>query len=420
MKTIYHDDAYSADDWSLIVNGEEPPRPVVTEDTTDRVNLENEYLSQVFQKFTYYAVPQRKEEIGEEGEVRHDETPMVFEVVSIRGAHSRPHLMPTFESADDIVLTAALAIEVQPMQLQPGHAVDVHDLSNNASLHVFKDADAYWISARDVAPFSALGRELVEYRRVTNSDDENGVLVLADVHKAKPRCSIMDPNCPTLCITWALRNAGWTPFKKTMIVKADNVAKKECDGREAVKWKFYFQVLWIIDKILPLTSSVPSQQPIKFYKFLLRGVPVEPYLTDQQYTLVLNDVLKKKGKPLVPLEDVGAPTALPAPVPLPLDDDDGFIVDEEPQPKAKAKAKATQRSGGSSGSGGVAPVPILAGPQPPREPSAERDPPPREPGPIHRPDPDPDILVHEADSDDGVISEKELGVYSFRGSFEIP
>ena len=132
-----------------------------------------------------------------------------------------------------------------------------------------------------------------------------------------------------------------------------------------MRWKPYFQVLCCIEKCLPLTSCVPSQQPGKFYNILLRGGAVEPYLGDKHYTRVLNEILAKKGEPLVAVEDEPrAPLPPPPRVPaLDLDDDDGIILGEpvpppEPKPKARASSSSGVGSGLAKGPPTKAPLPL--------------------------------------------------------------
>ena len=69
-------------------------------------------MSAVLVRDHYYAVPERVESINEDGnqEVHYEMSP--FQVVGVRGSHSRPHVMHTFESADEPALYASLAVEL--------------------------------------------------------------------------------------------------------------------------------------------------------------------------------------------------------------------------------------------------------------------------------------------------------------------
>ena len=222
----------------------------------------------------------------------------------------------------------------------------------------------------------------------------------------------MDDMCPTLCITHELKSLGWRALQKHAVVTTANVHQKICDGREAIRWKPYFQVLYSVDQCLPLTSKIPSGQPQKFYKILLRGERAEPGLSDKEYTVILNAILKKKGKPPVPADP---PLPLPPPFALPLDDDENFIADgpDEPEPKAKAKAKAKAKGQGR-GKGGkpdhdawlappaIGPPPPPVRPPAPGSPLAITDGPVVVPGPAVDPPPS-DTETGSGIDDDGMI-----------------
>ena len=162
---------------------------------------------------------------------------------------------------------------------------------------------------------------------------------------------VLDDRCPTLCVVHQLTKDGWRGHNKTTIVNASNVAMKIYDTRVATRWKPYFQSLIAVNRTLPLTSSIPSGQPGKFYKLLLAGVRAEPYMGGPHYTLAVNDILKKKGKLPLPLENVALkdePVAAPALMDY---DDDAIVGAEPPQPapKPKPKPKATAASGSGDG-----------------------------------------------------------------------
>ena len=60
------------------------------------------------------------------------------------------------------------------------------------------------------------------------------------------------------------------------------------DGREAVAMKAYYIVVLDIVRFLPLSSSsIPSNQPIGYYRLLLEGRNVEPGLGAIEYRRLL-------------------------------------------------------------------------------------------------------------------------------------
>ena len=70
------------------------------------------------------------------------------------------------------------------------------------------------------------------------------------------------------------------------------------DGREAISMKAYYIVLANIGKCLPLASTIPSDQPILFYKLLLEGVKVEPGPGHQHYLALTRGVAPVDPPPL--------------------------------------------------------------------------------------------------------------------------
>ena len=289
-RRIYHDDEFSQQDWSAIVEKEVGVPAAETEKTSDRLALENEYLDVALDRNHYYSVPVPREEFREDGKVETVQEMQYFQVLTKFGSHRRPKLMPTFDVQEDIPSTASLAVEVLPLQRLPGPVT----MGDGDEVHVFQDADPYWVRATDIAPWAAMGKLLKRWANADLSEDQEDVLVLSGSQVVKAPYHPLDDRCPTLCITAQVKKEGWTDYKRTMVVTAENVGKKECDGREAVKWKPYFQVLLAVDRCLPLTSAIPSQQPQKFYKILLRGGTAEPYRSDKEYTVVLNEILKTK------------------------------------------------------------------------------------------------------------------------------
>ena len=153
LHRIYHDDDLSAQDWSTILNLEQPTRPVVSEDADNLTQLQTEYLAGTLVKNNFYAVPKPAEVVEEDGRrVQRDEVEF-FQVLNITSAHSRPKVMHTFASADDVALYARLALEVQPYTrvMLAAAGVGAHADLENAEVYV--EADSYWVSALSLAPF---------------------------------------------------------------------------------------------------------------------------------------------------------------------------------------------------------------------------------------------------------------------------
>jgi len=382
-KRIYHDDTMAQENWSLIVDPEQEPRPVVADDNTGDTQMQNEYLEAVFERHHFYGVPERREDIGEDGNPRVEEDTLVFEVLGKRGGHSRPHLMPTFASADEVVLTASCCLEIQPMRRVTVSSEIPRALTDFNGIRLMRDMAPYWIDVRKLSNFDAMSHHMLTWGKERASTTEDGILVLSGCMRAKPNRHPLASDCPTMCVVWSLQHDGWSSENNLVVARPDNVGAKIFDGRLQTKFKPYYQVLYSVDKTLPLTSAIPSREPVKFYKLLLRGVQTEPGLSDKEYTRDLNIVLKKHKKELLPLEDVPA-TAI-----LPPDDDDGFICTDilpTPKPKARPKQNPGTRGGkGAKGSGRAAPPlplpPLEAPPAPPTPPVVDPPPGPGTPSP---------------------------------------
>ena len=408
-KRAYHDDDMAQQDWRSVVEGHAPSLPTPkTESPTAQRGLDIEYLNQVFfKKNHYYAVPIEDSFVDESGVEQVRQGNRIFQVVDTTGSHSRPHVVSTYTSVDELYLTASLALLVQPLAIVPVTAENVVDapVGGGHDMHrvsVFPDGDTEWINALDLAPMKRLTQELQSWRREEPSRERVGAIVLSDWWLARPTMTPLADNCPTLCVIRALLNAKWTEVKHKVVHTMGAIGATEFDSRAATRMKRYFQTLLELRKCLAYTSAVPSQEPIHFYDLLRAGKRVEPGLGAKHYLALWNNKRVEGGDAPLPLED-------DAPRPLQYDADDGIITDlPAPKPKAKPRAANPARRGGGGGRGRGAPGPPLPlgppvcpsgrggggdpdppPPAPPREPSPPPLPPPRGPSPaVH----DDDVL----------------------------
>jgi hypothetical protein len=183
-----------------------------------------------------------------------------------------------------------------------------------------------------LAPFESWSREALVWQRITEMDGHPGCLQLASPVKAKPLCGVIDDRCPTLSLVWTLKNMGWRSVQRG--VKHDTLAIGDFDGRTARRMKHYLVTLLRIAKCLPLTSAIPSQEPVVFYRCLLAGLRVEPGTSHKDLLVVYNQDRQKRQKE--PSTDAEAD--LLAIAPGSDDDSDGIMV-TLPAGKAKAKAR---------------------------------------------------------------------------------
>ena len=82
-----------------------------------------------------------------------------------------------------------------------------------------------------------------------------------------------------------LHRRGWRPTKTRVL--HDTAEVGEMVSREATKIKVYYVVLLEIHRCIPLSSTIPSDQPIAFFQMFLNGVAVEPGLGNSRYIAIL-------------------------------------------------------------------------------------------------------------------------------------
>ena len=270
-----------------------------------------------------------------------------FYVNDMTHSHARPHVMPTVETAHDPMLTQPICLNVQFYD-QTGAATQAAERAV-----VFPQADEEWLIPTRIAGFDDLAHNLFEWRQQSPSHEVGGCMVLEDKHKAKPNMSPLESNCPFIIVRGYLRQTGWTPV--SAICDHVDTTKGNFDGAKAMRMKPYMQTLLAISKTMPLTSHIPSREPVHFYQALLKGIKVEPGMSDRHYMLVIHDK-KKKGnvaEPL-PLDD-----ALP---PEPLDGEEVILALPEPPaapPTKRARTEAPPARRGaavSTASGSAGPV----------------------------------------------------------------
>ena len=330
--------------------------------------------------------------------------------------------MPTYESADTVALTAHIAVELQPLTPVVIHAEGAEDDGEvgPGPLVVYGDADTHWLPARSVANFEVLAHKLITWLSARASEETRGGIVLEREVRALPHLPLTDERCPMLNLVRELRKRGWAHVLHGVEHHADNALVKVYDGRLELRMKSYLMVCLQLAKCLALTSSIPSQEVVSFYRCLLNGLRVEPGEKNVVYAMLLNDHLGKKGKALLPLPDLD-----PAPI-KDGDDDDGIMAALPDSVKPK---KAAKSAGGHHGRR----KPPL--PPPPLPPPTEHGLPPPvvcplppEPGPAVDPPPDVrpvvgPVPIPKEDSDDdevkGVPPDTQRGPGARRGRDDV-
>ena len=150
------------------------------------------------------------------------------------------------------------------------------------------------------------------------------------------------------------------------------LAITEFDDFYATKMKYYFQCLLVLKRILPLTSHLPSRQPIRYYRLLLAGKKADPDLGSQMYMTMLKAAEETGGKPMIPIQDDEDPEEENEPI-AEIDDDVGVpMIPDAPKPKRR-KTAVPPTQGTASGSGSAPPPPLTGDPPPICDPSPHDD-----------------------------------------------
>ena len=306
MARIYREDQMAETDWKAIASMQRDARPVRTDDLNNLGACRNEYMGAQVAVGRHYAVEVPHEvPADDEGSARVENKQTVFEVLDIAQGTSRPHLIHTSDSADDVALRAPLALQVQFYD----HREPCADDPVADGEHVYLVGEPKWVVPEEIAEWEIFHKKLYKFRVVEGSQFP-GCLVLTTPVVATPPYDLMDSRCPALALVNHLLHIGWKAVDRR--VAHTTLAVGDFDGRAAIRQKTYFQVVASLDRCLPNTSSVPSRECISFYRLLLLGHKAEPGGSDASYMMVLNAerLRETKNKRLEPV-----PIAVPAPDP---------------------------------------------------------------------------------------------------------
>ena len=306
LRRVYREDAKALEDWSLICDrvkalgqGDAPKLPKEVKEVRQREELRREYLKATFVPLQWYGVNFPRSEQGEDGQAVEQPETRHFLVLNVIDAHSRPHLMPTIDTHKEVVNSSRLAFQVH-------HATVAREAVSALSADVevpgvivYHEEDPVWLDWKDLAPWEFLYDSLVVFSSVTGVEGQPGRTALSDPVLAKPTFALTDRRCPTLNIVSELLNCGWKEVQQT-VHHSSKSKGKVMDGREAARMKTYYLVLLDLQKHVRLApEGIPSDQPISFYKCLLKGLAgVLPHQGDKTYLRMLKD-----GAALPAIED---------------------------------------------------------------------------------------------------------------------
>lgn len=280
FEAIYHEDDKSEECWASVASPQPAPgQGIGSTDPTSVDALRIEYLLDVLKPRRWYQVELPVAGLDEHGRPERRRVLQHFQVVTMSSVKSRPHIMPTVETHMDPVVVKRLAIHIQEASVRavPG--------LGEGSIVVYPDADPRWIGYEDIGPWSPVRDTLSIFLDVQGVQEHAGCLQLSNVQLARPVHPLTDMKCPTLCILAELYRRGWKAVRGRQTHAS--IAIGPMDGREAIKMKSYYIVLVEIEKCFPLSTSIPSDQPIAYYLCLLAGHSVEPGLGAVEYQRIL-------------------------------------------------------------------------------------------------------------------------------------
>ena len=359
LSRIYREDAKADEDWTAIANKVPLDRPLPPHEATTRESLEREYLQTVLTPLQFYSVEVDIERQDEAGGLVKSTDNRYFQVLGAQTSQTRERTMHTVRSADDVTQQNGMLVQI--LWMDRWYAADHDD-----AVRVYAVDDPEWVHPQEIADFDNLQHRMTLYRQSVADNDHPACMIVSDPVVARPKYPLDDARAPTLAVAWYLRQHGGVPVNAICDHKEAWVAENpwNFDHRGGTRCKPYLQVLLKLAQCLPLSGGhVPSQQPMTYYRLLMRGIKTEPGLKHKHYALVHNRALKKEEGDILPLEDDDPPD----------DPNEFFAVPVG----AHAKEPPRRRAGGlGHGRGGPRPKPVPAPPivdGPHAEPVPEED-----------------------------------------------
>ena len=146
---MYREDEDAELNWSSIAFRQPAERPVVTEESNDKQKLFDEYVLSQVAPGTNYSIKAPVPRVQEDGQTTLQPGEVFFKLINAVHGNSRPHIMPTVESADDIQLIAPVAFEVL---MQTRVDASAGDVGVGVRL-VCTDSEPQWLRPWDISCF---------------------------------------------------------------------------------------------------------------------------------------------------------------------------------------------------------------------------------------------------------------------------
>ena len=287
---VYRMDSFSEIDWSQICSpvrapgqGPAPPEAPTPDSTKDTDSLRIDYLTSVLQTPQYYCIDRKKVGLDDVGLPAETVEREYFQILNVATSRSRPTLMPTIESHSETMVRARLALNVQSFTVKP----DAEDALGGIVL--FEDSDSEWLSWAELGPWQEVRSILKRFQRVVGSSEHAGCILAYDLVVATPPFPLTDFKCPAITMIAELHRRGWRPTKARVLHETAEVGAM--DSREATKMKAYYIVLLEMPRCFPFARlGLPSDQPISYYKCLLKGVSIDFGLGARAYQAIMRGV----------------------------------------------------------------------------------------------------------------------------------
>ena len=114
LRRIYREDERSQEDWRDIVKQRvAPERPIQAIALGAWAQLEKEWIPAVLQPQQYYSVVRVEHGVSEDGAPMEFNATIYFQFLRASAGQNKEKTMPTFETADEVLATAPLAMCVQ-------------------------------------------------------------------------------------------------------------------------------------------------------------------------------------------------------------------------------------------------------------------------------------------------------------------
>ena len=294
---VYRMDSLNETNWNVLCDpvkapGQGPPPPEAPSpgSTKDTDSLRIDYLTSVLQVRQYYCFDRRMAGLDDGGLPTETVERQYFQILSVVTSQSKPKQIPTIESHQETMVKSRLALSVQSFTEKP----KAHDAAGGIVL--FEDSDPQWLSWSELGPWQEVRGTLQRFERVIGSVDYAGCVLAYDPVVAKPPYSLTDFKCPAIMMIAELHRLGWRATKARVLHETPDIGAM--DSREATKMKAYYITLLEITRCFPFAKlGLPSDQPILYYKLLLKGVSVDFGLGNQAYLAIMRGLEQEPPGP---------------------------------------------------------------------------------------------------------------------------